>query len=231
LGLKIDSTQSQSKSFKIFAKFAHLNSWVVTSGDGGQWNGCGSLTAAERNNQPPSDLPAVRVGGDGADTGRCGRGQSSVLAVFSKAMKGVRKWWGGELATGSGNIHGRWRSLPRRTVGAVYERQRRRRLQSEASPRSLGGAKLGDEARHQHALLGEDARWRWISPLPALVADGGVQGGGSCRRERGNCGQQRREVGVSRREKDPEGGDCGRPAATKGEERGRRRKAYRCGST
>jgi hypothetical protein len=82
----------------------------------------------------------------------------------------------------------------------VYKRQRRRRLQSEAPPRSLGGALLGDEARQQHALLGEDARWRWISPLPALVADGGVQGGGSCRRERGNCGQQHREVG-----------DCERP--------------------
>jgi hypothetical protein len=132
--------------------------WI--SGDGGQWNGCGSLTAAERDNWPPSDLSAARVGIDGANAGRCERGQSSAPAVFSKVMTEARKWWGGELATGSGSVHGRWQSLPRRTVGAVYERQRRRRLQSEAPPRSLGGAQLGDEARQQHSLLGEDARWR-----------------------------------------------------------------------
>jgi hypothetical protein len=60
--------------------------WI--SGDGGQWNGCGSLTAAERDNQPPSDLPAARIGGDGGDAGRCGRGRSSAPAVFLKAMTG-----------------------------------------------------------------------------------------------------------------------------------------------
>jgi hypothetical protein len=29
-GSKIDSTPKQTKSFKFFAKFTHLDSWVVT---------------------------------------------------------------------------------------------------------------------------------------------------------------------------------------------------------
>jgi hypothetical protein len=100
--------------------------------------------------------------------------------VFLKAMTGARKWSGGELPIGSGSVHGWWRSLLRRTVGAVYERQRRRRLQSEAPPRSWGGAQLGDEARQQHALLGgckmamdltfarPSSRWRF--PAAAVAA-------------------------------------------------------------